>query len=151
MSTIVAFLQLRFIPRNVHIALLLLRLWLGGSMLLLHGLTKLRTFSDLSGKFPDPLGIGHPASLALAIFGEVVCSALVILGLFTRLASLGLAINMGVAFFLVHSGVLTGEKNGELAFIYMAGYVTLLIAGGGVFSLDSAAYEPPLNTRSTTT
>jgi len=146
MSTIVAFLQLRFIPRNVHIALLLLRLWLGLSMLLLHGLTKLKTFSELSGKFPDPLGIGHQASLALAVFAEVGCSALIVLGLFTRLASLSLIINMCVAFFLVHNATLTGEKNGELAFIYLAGYVVLLVAGGGVFSIDAAAYEPPLKT-----
>ncbi len=146
MSTVVAFLQLRFIPRNVHIALLLLRLWLGASMFLLHGLTKLKTFSELSGKFPDPLGIGHQASLGLAVFGEVGCSILLILGLFTRLAALGMITTMSVAFFLVHNAALTGEKNGELAFIYLAGYMVLLVAGGGVFSLDAAAYEPPLKT-----
>ena len=28
----------------------------------------------------------------------------------------------------------------------LAGYVVLLVAGGGVFSLDAAAYEPPLKT-----
>jgi putative oxidoreductase len=144
---IIAFLQLRFIPRNVHIALLALRLWLGLSMVLIHGLGKLKQFSEMAPKFPDPLGIGHPASLGLAVFAEVGCSVLIILGLFTRLASLGLAINMSVAFFVVHQASLAGEKSGELAFIYLAGYVTLLIAGGGVFSLDSAAHEPPLKTK----
>ena len=144
MYYIIALLQLRFIPRHAHIALLLLRVWLGLSMLLLHGLMKLKTFSELTPKFPDPFGIGNQASLALAVFAEVGCSILIVLGLFTRLAALSLIITMGVAFFLVHNGTLTGDKTGELAFIYMAGYVTLLIAGGGVFSLDSAAHEPPL-------
>ena len=147
MSNIIAFLQLRFIPRNAHLALLALRLWLGLSMLLLHGLTKFKTFSELSAKFPDPLGVGHQASLALAVFAEAGCSVLIILGLFTRLAALSLALSMGVAFFLVHNATLTGDKNGELAFIYLAGCVTLLFAGGGVFSLDSAAHEPPLKTK----
>ena len=30
--------------------------------------------------------------------------------------------------------------SGELAFIYLAGYVALLIAGGGKFSLDKALF-----------
>lgn len=49
--------------------------------------------------------------------------------------------------FLQNNGTLTGDKNGELAFIYLAGYVTLLFAGGGVFALDSAFHEPPLETK----
>jgi len=43
---------------------------------------------------------------------------------------------MAVAFFAVHGGALTGEGNGEMAFIYMAGFVALLIAGPGRYSFD---------------
>ena len=144
MSRLIAFLQLRFIPRHVDLALLILRLWLGLSMLLLHGLYKIKAFSELAPKFPDPFGLGSNISLGLAVGGEVVGSALLVIGLFTRFAALSLIVTMGVAFFIAHHGVLTGEKSGELAFIYLAGYVTLFLTGAGGLSVDSGFHEPPL-------
>jgi putative oxidoreductase len=75
--------------------------------------------------------------MALAILGEVVCAGLLVLGLFGRFAALGLSITMGVAFCLVHAMALSGENSGELAFIYLAGFLALLCAGPGRFSMDS--------------
>ena len=144
MNAIIAFFQLRFIPRHFDLALLVLRLWLGLSMFFLHGLGKLKDFTALSTKFPDPLGVGHQMSLILALGGEALGAALLVLGLFTRFAALSLILTMSVAFFLVHQGALTGERNGELAFIYLAGFVFLFLTGGGAFSLDSGFHEPPL-------
>ena len=136
--SIIRFLQLNFIPRSSNLALLVLRLWLGLTMLLLHGLVKLQGYAEMSTKFPDPFGIGSKASLSLAIFAEVVCSILLILGLFTRFAALNLVVTMTVAFAVAHKAALTGPGNGELAFIYLAGYAVLLIAGAGRFSLDAS-------------
>jgi putative oxidoreductase len=116
--------------------LLALRLWLGLSMLILHGWGKFQGFAEASKSFPDPLGVGSPVSLALAVFAEVVCAALLALGLATRLALILLIITMGVAFFVVHGGALTGDRSGELAFIYLGGFVTLLLTGPGRFSVD---------------
>lgn len=106
-------------------------------MLLLHGWTKITGFNEMSVKFPDLLGIGSPANLGLAIFAEAVCSLLLVLGLFTRFAALTLMINMSVAFFMAHKGVLKGEHSGEPAFIYLGIYVTLFLSGGGKFSADA--------------
>jgi putative oxidoreductase len=136
MQTLLKLLRLEFLPVSVDFALLLLRAWLGLTMFFNHGLNKLLTFSEMSGGFADPLGVGPQVSLALAVFGEVVCGALLIIGLFARFAAVGLAATMGVAFFLVHQGALTGDNSGELAFVYLAGFVALLIAGPGSFSLD---------------
>ncbi len=106
-------------------------------MLLLHGWGKITNFDSMSGKFLDLLGIGSKASLVMAIFAEAVCSALLILGLFTRFAALSLMITMIVAFTMVHKGVLKGPGSGEMAFIYLGAYVTLFLAGGGKFSVDA--------------
>jgi putative oxidoreductase len=122
-------------------ALLVLRLWLGLAIFFNHGLDKLMHFSDKSGKFPDVIGIGSTASLAFAVFAEVFCGAFVTLGLVTRLAALNLAITMLVAFAKVHQWKLTGEHSGELAFLYLAGFVTLFIAGPGRFSADNALFK----------
>lgn len=131
------FLHLNFIPRSTDFALLLLRLWFGGSMLLLHGWGKLANFSKYAEMFGDPIGIGKTPSLVLAIVGEVVGAALLAVGAFTRFAALLLIATMGVAFFIAHGGALTGPGNGEMAFLFLGAYLTLFFAGPGKFSVDA--------------
>jgi putative oxidoreductase len=126
---------------GTNLALLVFRVWLGGTMLLNHGWAKLTGFSSMAGSFPDPFGVGHTASMAMVVFAEVVASALLAIGLVTRFAALVVAINMAVAFFYAHKGALSGEHSGELAFIYLAGCVALIISGGGAFSLDKLVFK----------
>lgn len=118
------------------LGLLVLRAWLGLSMLLLHGWPKVEKYAGMSQGFPDPLGVGPAMSLNLAIFSEVFCALLLVAGLAARLAAIPLVVTMAVAFFVVHGGALTGERSGEMAFLYLAGFVALLIAGPGGFSFD---------------
>ncbi len=73
---------------------------------------------------------------------EVLGSLLLVFGFMTRLAALVLVINLFVAFLMVHKTALTGQGNGELSFIYLAGYCGLLIAGGGLFSMDTVVFKP---------
>ncbi len=131
------FFHLSFLPRGADLALLVLRVVFGVAMLWLHGRGKLMRFGELSGAFPDPLGVGHTFSLVLALAGEVLCAALIVVGAFTRFAALGALITMAVAFFFVHGGKLSGEGNGELAFAYLTVFTALLIAGAGRFSVDA--------------
>jgi len=119
-----------------NLGLLVLRVWLGLSMLLLHGWPKVEKYANMSQGFPDPLGVGPAMSLNLAIFAEVFCALLLVVGLTARLAAIPLIVTMAVAFFVVHGGALTGEGNGEMAFIYLAGFVALFIAGPGRHSFD---------------
>ncbi len=129
-------LRLEFIPASADVALLLLRVWLGLSMLVLHGWGKFMKLLGGDLSFGDPLGLGAVPSFLLVVFAEVFCSVLLVLGACTRLAAFALAFTMGVAFFMVHKMQLTGEKNGELAFVFLAGYLVLLIAGAGRHSMD---------------
>ena len=134
-----------FIPSDdsdlTSMALLVARLWFGLTMLFNHGFYKLAHFTDLAGTFQDPLGFGHEASLILVIMAEVGGALLLTVGLFTRLAAAVLVIDMFVAFLMVHKSELNGQGGGELAFLYLAGYVMLVIAGGGLFSLDTLAFK----------
>jgi putative oxidoreductase len=130
------FLRLSFIPQSTDLALLLLRLWLGLSMLLLHGWVKLTGFSGMASKFPDPLGVGSQISLGLTVFAEVGCSALLVVGFMTRFAALTLSITMAVAFFMQHKMALSGPGSGELAFLYLAGFLAILLAGSGKYAFE---------------
>lgn len=130
------FFRLEFIPVNSDLGLLVLRLVFGGSMLWLHGWSKLLNLVNDRTAFPDILGIGHTPTLLLVIFAEVICSALLVVGAFTRTAALVIAVDMGVAFFVVNSARLTGPTNGELPFLYLTGAFVLLLAGAGKYSID---------------
>lgn len=129
-------LRLSFIPVSADFALMMLRIWLGLSMLVLHGWGKLEGFSAKAGRFPDPIGIGSTPSLALVVFAEVFCSVLLMAGFLTRFAALVLAVTMGVAFFIQHEMQLSGPGSGEMAFLYLGGYLTILFAGAGRFAFE---------------
>lgn len=121
--------------RSLDIVLLILRVSIAGLMLS-HGIPKLEML--LAGgeiKFMDPIGLGDTASLALAVFAEVFCSVLLLIGLGVRLAVLPLMITMLVAIFVAHGE--DGLKEKELAIHYLLTYIVLLFAGAGRFSLDS--------------
>lgn len=113
--------------------LLFLRLVVSFTMLT-HGLHKVANFHELSTTFLDPIGIGVLPSLILATFAEVVCSILIILGLFTRLASMVLVINLIVITFFTFTDA--PFSTDELHLLYLAIYITVLIGGGGNYSLD---------------
>ena len=115
-------------------ALLVLRV--GMALLMLrHGVPKLLEFGERAPNFPDPLHVGHTASLVLAIFGEVFCSLCLVPGLFVRLTAIPFVTTMAVAFVLVHSGSPFDER--EMAFVYLLMGVVVLIGGGGRFSADA--------------
>lgn len=85
--------------------------------------------------FQDPFGVGGTISLGLAIFAEVFCAILVVLGLWTRLALIPLIATMAVAFFIIHSGDPFIKK--ELSLLYLIGFSALFAGGPGLYSVDA--------------
>jgi putative oxidoreductase len=128
-------ISLSFLPSSPDCALLALRVWLGLSMFLIHGKAKLLDFSGQLEKFK---GLGIPAVFgSAAIVAESICALLLVIGLATRLSAAFLAATMAFAFYKAHKLVLSGPGSGELAFVYLGGFVALLLAGAGRFALDS--------------
>src|SRR4051794_39726626 len=83
--------------------LLILRVGIGGFMLM-HGLDKLEMVrNEQFEMMGDPIGLGNKLSLYLLTFAELVCSGLVIVGFLTRLAAIPVVIAMGVAVFVAHA------------------------------------------------
>lgn len=127
-------LKISYNKTYIDLSLLVLRV--GSSLLMLtHGLPKLNKLM-LGGEisFPDPIGLGATFSLVLAVFSEVICSFLILIGLATRLASVPLLITMLVAALIVHSN--DGVKGQELSLMYAFIFFVLMLAGSGRFSVD---------------
>ena len=117
----------------ISVILLIVRV-VFGVMLMNHGIDKWATYQELSAVFPDPLGIGSPLSLGLAIFGELACSMAFIIGFLYRLAMIPMIFTMCVAFFIVHADDPFAVK--ELAFVYLVVFVLMYIVGPGKFAVD---------------
>jgi putative oxidoreductase len=130
------FLQLAFLPSSYDFALLVLRVWLGLDLFFRHGVEKITHFSQMSAHFPDPVHIGPRLSLVYALLSDGICSLLVVLGLATRFAALIIVINLSVAFTLVHHFATSGPRSGELPLVFLGGFLAVLIAGPGRYSVD---------------
>jgi putative oxidoreductase len=129
-------LRIELPTRFYHYGLLVLRLAFGFSMIYGHGWGKLtRLFGAEEIKFADPFGLGPVVSLALAAFAEVICSLLVMAGLFTRAAVIPLIITMATAFFTVHLQDDFGRQ--EKVILFGFAFLALFFTGPGRISLDS--------------
>jgi putative oxidoreductase len=118
----------------VNAALFLLRLCVG-VLMMNHGYSKLLHFGNMHEKFMNFLGIGSTLSLALVVFAEFFCSLFLILGLFTRLATIPLIVAMSVALYKAHNLEIFGD--GEKAALYLGCYFVLLLIGPGKASIDN--------------
>lgn len=117
------------------LVLLIIRLGSGG-MMLTHGLPKInRFFGDGPVKFADPFGLGPEISLALAIFAEVVCAVLFMIGYRVRLASIPLMLTMLTAAFYAHWADPFSKK--ELPLLFFLVFLGISTFGSGRFSVDS--------------
>ncbi len=122
-----------------NIAKLVLRLGLGG-MMLLHGIAKLH--GGVAGLQNMIESKGFPGFVAYGVYvGEVVAPLLILAGWRTRIAALLLAFNMVVAVLLAHSGdVFELGRHGqwaiELPMLYMFGAIAIALLGAGKYSLS---------------
>ena len=106
--------------------------------------------------FPEALGVGRfvkigiPLPQLMAPFvgvTEIICGALLLVGLFTRLACVPLLIDICVAFYATK--IVTFMKNGFWGTLHEArtdvsmllGLIFLLLVGGGTLALDARFAE----------
>lgn len=112
-----------------------------GIIFLMHGQQKLFEFG-IGGVTGMMTGLGVPAPGLMAVIVtlvELVGGIALILGAFTRIAALLVAIDVLVAFFLVHmpNGFFASNGGVELVLILATVGVTLVLTGPGAMALDS--------------
>lgn len=129
----------RFFQTQENAGLLILRLTLG-ILWFSHGAQKMlgwfggKGFSQTMEMFTNPEMMGLPAVIAfLVIIGEFFGSMALIFGFFTRFCALASGIILtGAAYFSWGRGFF----GNELHLFYIGSSLALIIAGGGLWSLD---------------
>lgn len=108
-------------------------------LILLHGIAKISNgVSGIEGMLTSR---GLPGAIAYLVYvGEVLAPIMILLGFWTRLGALIIAINMVVAVWLVHMGELfqltkTGGWALELQGMYFFAAIAVALLGAGRFSI----------------
>jgi len=127
------FLSTKYSAGAFNFGMFILRVVLG-LLVASHGYAKLIKFSSLRYKFMNFMHLGSTTSLSLVIFAELFCSIFLILGLFTRLASVFTIITMFVVVFVASHGNIFDQ--GERGAIYLATSIMILLCGPGKISID---------------
>jgi putative oxidoreductase len=125
------------LPSNV--VLLVLRAVVGVNMAWLHGWDKLHNFGAKAAAFPDPLGIGHKYALILTVAGEFFGAILMASGLVGRAGAFLVALTSALTLFWILHG--TPWKEREIWELYFAASMTILLLGGGRYSLDTVVWK----------
>jgi putative oxidoreductase len=137
----------RILVTSAPTSVLLIRL-LVGAVFLSEGIQKFLFPNDLGvGRF---VKIGIPAPQVMAPFigvVEIVCGALIILGLLTRLAAIALIIDMLVAIsttkipILLKTGFWAMAHEARVDYAMLLGAVFLLVVGAGRASMDARIWS----------
>jgi putative oxidoreductase len=101
-----------------------------------HGMQKL--FGLFGGHAVPIVGL-----LGLAAIIEFAGGLAITFGFFTRLAAIIAAVEMIVAYFMVHlpKGIIPIVNKGELALLYFAAFLVIMIYGGRKWSLERALWK----------
>jgi putative oxidoreductase len=133
----------KIMSTNAPCWVLLIRLMVGG-VFLSEGIQKFLFPADVgAGRF-SKIGLPSPEVLAPVVGSfEIVCGALVLVGLVTRLAALPLITIIAVAIFstklpiLMNSGLWKMAHEVRTDYSMLLGCMFLLIVGAGKWSLDA--------------
>lgn len=128
---------MRYLDRSQPLALLVLRLVLG-SIMIAHGYGKVFG-GGMSHHVQFVSSLGLPGWMAyLSAYTEFFGGILIILGLFTRIAALGMLINMLVAISRVHwKKGLVGPGGFEFPLSLAAISLALIFFGAGPIAMDA--------------
>ena len=119
--------------------LLFMRVSVSLLLLHVHGLPKLMHWSVEVQRIEDPFGLGGTLTLGLAVFAEVICPVLLILGVWARLACLPILAVLAVTVLFVHPE--WSLEQGQFAWLLMILFAGLAITGPGPLVIGKALHK----------
>lgn len=117
-----------------HVSLLFFRIAVSVQLMVAHGLKKIGVGVLNAEVVPNPLHLPEVFNQGFAIASNLIFPCFMILGLFTRLACLGVLAVTLTGYFLVHWHDSALEK--DAPYMYSAAALLLLFLGAGKYSCD---------------
>ncbi len=117
------------------VAILFLRLFIGGVMLL-HIVGKMQSYDNILLAYHRILGLDAATSFAVITILEGLFAAMIILGVATRFASAMMLIVVAMSIAEALLNEMPDVAVAKLNFVYMGIYITLLISGGGRYAFN---------------
>lgn len=125
-----------------NMARLFMRLFTG-VMFMQFGIRQISYFSELAPSFHSVMELGGETTLLLMILIEIICSTLIILGLFTRFALILPIISMVIAEYVLISDLMLQQSvtfnEWQVIFLpimFLGIFLFMMLAGPGKISLD---------------
>lgn len=125
-----------------NMARLFMRLFTG-VMFMQFGIRQISMFNELAPSFHAVLGMSSETTLLVMILIEIICSTLIILGLFTRFALILPIISMVIAecelvrIFMMQDGLSFYQwQSVFLPIMFLGVFIFMMLAGPGKVSLD---------------
>ena len=117
------------------VAILFLRLFIGGIMLL-HVIGKMQTYDNLVLEYPSLMGLSSATTLSLSMIFQALFAAMIMVGVATRFVALAMMILtlLSMVRMLLWGGMTVDML--KVDFLYFGIYVTLLISGSGVYGFN---------------
>jgi putative oxidoreductase len=125
----------RLAANSTDIGLLYLRVCASVLVLIVHGLPKIEHYRREAAAIEDPFHLGQKVTIAFAIFAEVVCPILMIVGVGTRLFALPVMIVTAIALLRVHPEWTIDQA--QFAWMLLILFGTIAIAGPGQYALGT--------------
>jgi putative oxidoreductase len=125
----------RIAANSTDIGLLFLRVCASVLLLIVHGLPKIEHYRREAAVIEDPFHFGKKATMAFAIFAEVICPVLMIAGIATRLSALPVMVVTAIALLRVHPEWTIDQA--QFAWMLLILFGTIAIAGPGQYALSA--------------
>ncbi|CAN1573216.1 COG2259 Predicted membrane protein [Flavobacteriaceae bacterium] len=115
-------------------ALLFFRVAIASELIIAHGLKKIGIGVVIAEIVPNPLGLPEAINQAFATSANIIMPLFIVLGLFTRIATLPILAVTVTGYFVVHFNDPLLIK--DIPFMYSVSFLLIAITGAGKYSLD---------------
>ncbi|MBC6110916.1 DoxX family protein [Pedobacter fastidiosus] len=119
--------------RTMDFCMLFYRIAISLELIIVHGLKKIG-IGGVAEVVPNPFGIPQNLNEILAITANLLLPQLIIIGLFTRFATLPILAVTLTGYFVVHGNDPLIVR--DVPFMFSLGYLLIAVVGPGRFSLD---------------
>ena len=121
--------------KGCAVAILFLRLFIGGVMLL-HVIGKMQTYDNLVLEYPSIIGLSRATSLALSMIIESAFAAMVMIGVATRFVSVAMVVLTLLSLVKLEEMEALSMSDLKIDFVYLGIYITLIISGSGIYGFN---------------